>query len=626
MYRLVGRLEASELSELYRAERTDDGAQVVLKLFHPKTTDIAYARAIADTTQQLAGVTAPGVARVLQLGTLRRRLAIVREDLGRYTLGQALTRLNTREVVLPPAVAIAFVIELADTLVATHDRAVVHGAITPGNVLIGHDGRALITDFGALTALMASPSLQRVFGRGRSSYRAPELLRANTAATVESDIYALGALAYELLTLKEASLGKDALATRQAEKLPPPSRMVRRLNARIDPIVMRALELTPARRFRTAAEFASALREFLVAQGGVPGRDDVRAFVEALFPKDVVVHALGPVPFAEPFELEDIAGVSDLVADVELAEVTDARAPFSGGAVTIEGMPAIEEPLETQEVPAVAPAWHAPAAAPVGVTSKPDEVPEISKRVRAIEDFEPRLPSDTVQVPAVKGPTPKVSTARQKLKTLVNFAVPFKRDTDPVPPDWNKEREDRRKAGVAAVRMGSAILTVFTISFVGIWLLKSSDPVGDLISWMPGPIEVELVRLRKPRGPVGAPVVALPNLKLPDFDKPVRTQPQVEESPRRVDVPKPTRPPTPIVANDCYAPPHDGPVAFLSVQLRRPARIELDGEHVCGVINKVPVVPGKHLVRAIDSKSKQEWKSTIRFEAGKHARLEPSFR
>ncbi|MBL8919305.1 MAG: serine/threonine protein kinase [Myxococcaceae bacterium] len=661
MFRLVGRLEASELSELYRAERSD-GVGVVIKLFHPKTTDLAYAKVIAASSQRLGAVSAPGLARVLQVGLFQRRLAIVRDDPGRYTLGQALTRLNTREVVLPPAVALALVIDVAETLEAAHRVGVVHGALTPGNVLLAADGHAAVADFGALEALMASAALRKTFGsRGRSSYRAPEL-RGQGSGTPASDVYALGAMAYELLTLKEASVGRDSLSTRQAEKLPPPSRLVRRLNSRIDPIIMRALDQSAPRRQQTAGELSGALRDFLGAQGGVPGREDVKKFVEELFPRDVVVNALGAVPFDGEFELDDIAGVSDLVAS-DQPEAPDTRAPFSGGAVddrtttsdgipvfaagaeletasgleTQDGIPAARDPAMTDTLPPPRITWDAPVGA-LPAAAKDEEPAEVSRRVKAIEDFTPKEapPPEKTSASVAKlspvGPRPRQNSERQKLKTLLTFAVPFKRDTDYVPPDWRKEREQRRKAGVTAVRLGAAILTLFSMGIVTLWLFRTQDAVGDLISWMPTPIEVELARLRKPQG-VGAPgpPLSLPaNAKLPDFDKPVKTPPRpkpAEPEPKKAELPKPSRPPAPPPPKeDCYAPPPAGPQGLLTVVLRRPARVELDGVHVCGVVNKLPVTPGKHVLRVVDGKTKAEWKSTLRLEAGKQAKVDPNFR
>ncbi|MCU0697956.1 MAG: serine/threonine protein kinase [Myxococcaceae bacterium] len=685
MYRLVGRLEASELSELYRAEREGAGS-VVIKLFHPKTTDLAYAKVIADVAQRLAEVPQGGVARVLQVGLLNRRLAIVREDSGRYTLGQALTRLNTREVVLPPAVAIGFVIEVAGILEAAHGGGVVHGALTPGNVLLGSDGAASVADFGALRALLASPGLRKAFGsRGRSSYRAPEL-KALSDSTPATDVYALGAMAYELLTLKEPTIGRDSLTTRQAEKLPPPSRLVRRVHSRIDAIVMRALESSPARRQRSCLELADALREFLSAQGGVPGRGDVKKFVEELFPRDVVLNALGPPPFTTPFELEPIDGVSDLVASLELPEADDRRAPFSGGAVddrtsTSDGLPVFSppdettnpgqggeaaQPLELRQTIRLAGAdrpevtspgvtdtlppggaritWEAPAGKVATSSADSASGEAVERRVRVIEDFSPndtmpptpaaeasRATGQSAQKLGAVGPKPsKDASERQALKTQVTFAAAFKRDTDEQPHDWRKDRELRRRAGVQAVRGGAAILTFVTLGLVGFWLLKSPDPVGDLISWTPAPIEVELLKLRRPKGlAVPGPTAPLPK-KLPDFDQVNKTVfPKADEPPpppRKVEAPKPVKPPPAPVRSDCYAPPANVPTAFLTVAVKRAATVFLDGVRVCGGANKLPVAPGQRALKVVDSKTKQEWKSTLRLEAGKHAKVDPNFR
>ena len=280
MYRLTGRLEQSQLADLFRGERVEASESVVLKLFHLKTSDAGYAKVVAGIARQLQSVTHAGVARVLDVGMIDGHLAIVRQDTGKYTLGLALQRLSTREVMLPPAVALALAVELMDAVGAAHEAGVVHGALTPGNILLGVDGRISVADFGALTALQASPTLNKSFGaRGRDSYRAPEQ-GAGDAATIAGDLYALGAITYELLTLHEASTGNANVSTR-SDRLPPPSRLVRRLHSRIDPIIMRALENSPGRRHKTCAEFAEGVREFLSASGGMPGREDLKKSVSS---------------------------------------------------------------------------------------------------------------------------------------------------------------------------------------------------------------------------------------------------------------------------------------------------------------------------------------------------------
>ena len=305
-YRLTGRLEQGELAELYKAER-DDGARVLVKMFHPRTSDAAYAQALAETSRVLNPLAHQGVVHFLDLGMVGGRLALVREYVDGFSLGVALQRLATKEVILPPAVALHLVIGLLEIAQRAHEAGLVHGAITPGNILLSYDGHPWLCDFGALQALEASSALRAMAGKGRGTYRAPEVSKGEPP-TVESDIYSLGAIAYELLTLKELSPGKGMSVRREA--IPPPSRLDRRINARVDPIVMRSVEMVPARRYRSCVEMTTALRNFLSVSGGMPSREDVSKFVEELFPNEVRVETLGPVPFDAPFKLEPVSGAS----------------------------------------------------------------------------------------------------------------------------------------------------------------------------------------------------------------------------------------------------------------------------------------------------------------------------
>src|SRR5574337_129314 len=130
-YRLTGRLEAGDLAELFRAEREDVNGPtpVVVKLFHPRTTDPGYASDIADTEQKLAGEFHSGIAHVIDIGLVKQRLAIVREDKGGFALGQALQRLNTKEVLLSMPLALSYVLGLLELMQLAHDNGVVHGAL-----------------------------------------------------------------------------------------------------------------------------------------------------------------------------------------------------------------------------------------------------------------------------------------------------------------------------------------------------------------------------------------------------------------------------------------------------------------------------------------------------------------
>ncbi|WP_232536810.1 serine/threonine protein kinase [Cystobacter fuscus] len=366
-YRLNGRIEAGELAELYDAVQEPGGSGVVIKLFHPKTSDPRYATTLAATYSVLNPLRSEGIVHVLDVGFVKNRLVVVREAVDGSNLGVALQRLNTKEVLLPPAVALNLVIQLLESVERAHAEGIVHGALTPGNVLLSRSGAPHVCDFGALHALLAVPELKRAFvGRGRSAYRAPEVGRGGEP-DVLSDVYSIGAIAYELLTLREAVIPEGGISTRRAG-LPPPSRLDRRVHARLDPLILRALEPTPTRRFRSCAEFATALRGFLANQGGLPGTEEQRRFMTELLPNQVSFGASGPVPITERFTLTPISGVTlaQVSADA-LDKSVVARPSFSPAlseADTMDAPPAFEEYSGSfQSGPSPAPpepALHAP--------------------------------------------------------------------------------------------------------------------------------------------------------------------------------------------------------------------------------------------------------------------------
>jgi hypothetical protein len=125
-----------------------------------------------------------------------------------------------------------------------------------------------------------------------------------------------------------------------------------------------------------------------------------------------------------------------------------------------------------------------------------------------------------------------------------------------------------------------------------------------------------------------------PLLKLKDFDKlhpdkafdPTPKPDPEPEVPKPAPTPKPvaTKPTAPRPTGDCYGA-GKGAVGYLSVVSAVAVRVEIDGKRVCTGLAKVPVAVGSHKVRVVDPKTKQEFASTSRFEAGKIVKLSPGF-
>lgn len=618
MYRLSGRVEQSQLADLFRGERVESGEPVVVKLFHPNTSDAEYAKVIAALAGQLQF---DGVAQVVELGFVEQRLAIVRQDTGKYSLGLALQRLNTREVMLPPTLALAMVLELLEIIGAAHARGVVHGALTPGNIVLGEDGRLTVADFGALAALQASPALKKSFGaRGRGSYRAPEL-STGAAPSVASDLYALGAIVYELLTLREASLGNAAVSTR-GERLPPPSRLVRRLHSRVDAVIMRALETSPARRHKSCAEFADGLREFLASTGGIPPRDDVRKFVGELFPNEVQVTTAGPVPFTAPFSLSEIAGAAAIEVQA------DERAPFSGGAIdsrtpTSDGLPVFREESVTElEVPAVTRKepqdWVAPEGAMPESASAAAPASSFKARVKVIEDFAPVEKEEKTDAGPVIAPQP-----RPVPKTIVTFAVPFKREGDPEIPNLDAmHRRAKRNARISSF-IGTVVLMSMVAFAVFLFVRSTRDVKGTLISYLPKPIQRAIHYTPPLPEPAPGPPVKLKNFDEEHPDKAFNPNPD----PKLLKAAGVTLPDLATVNRElgaCYSP-GKGKYGWLTVRSMSSTSVKIDGRRVCDNGIKIRVTAGLRKVEITEDKSGKKWAVSQRIDAGKVATITPNF-
>jgi hypothetical protein len=182
--------------------------------------------------------------------------------------GETLAALLEREGPLTTAKALPLLDQMAQALDAAHRAGVIHRDFKPSNVMLvaGQAGpRAAVTDFGlARSYSPKTESTATVSGDliGTIDYMAPELL-TGSQATFASDIYALGMVAYKMISgaLPFASDTPLAAAILRSQQPPPsPRALVPNLDPRWERAILRALDTNPARRFSSAAEFVRALR------------------------------------------------------------------------------------------------------------------------------------------------------------------------------------------------------------------------------------------------------------------------------------------------------------------------------------------------------------------------------
>ncbi|MEX1362934.1 MAG: serine/threonine-protein kinase [Nannocystaceae bacterium] len=241
---LLGCLGRGGMGVVYRARQVRLDRDVAVKLMSPQLgRDPEFARRFEREAKALARLDHPGIVRVHDFG----QAAGVH-----YLVMELVDGPDLRELIvqgLGDVQAAQIVDQLCDALAYAHEQGVVHRDIKPENVLLDRRGRVKVADFG-LAKLQAEPRggatrTRRVMGTPQ--YMAPEQMSDPGSVDHRSDIFAIGVVFYEMLT-GQLPVGR----------FPAPSELGHG-NARLDEIVLRALESSRERRFQAASEIRAAL-------------------------------------------------------------------------------------------------------------------------------------------------------------------------------------------------------------------------------------------------------------------------------------------------------------------------------------------------------------------------------
>ncbi len=255
-YRLGSRLGGGGMAVVYRAIDERLGREVAVKLLDPARygNDDALAR-FEREAQAAASIQHPNVVAVHDFGRDGDVLFIVMECLPGRTMAD--------EIAAGP-LEVSRVTALLDDvlagLAAAHDKQVLHRDIKPGNVLITVDGRAKLADFGIAAASQHDLTETGVV-IGTAAYLAPERVRGGRA-TVRSDLYAVGIVAYEALSGRRPFDESSPLALAYAITAgdAPPLRELRPdAPGALCDVIARSMSVDPAARFASARDFRSAL-------------------------------------------------------------------------------------------------------------------------------------------------------------------------------------------------------------------------------------------------------------------------------------------------------------------------------------------------------------------------------
>jgi serine/threonine protein kinase/Tol biopolymer transport system component len=267
-YRIERELGAGGMATVYLAHDVRHDRKVAVKVLHPELAAAIGAERFLSEIRTTARLQHPHILPLLDSGEVADARDGPNGRLLYYVMpfvtGETLRARLERERQLPIADALGIAREVADALSYAHGHGIVHRDIKPENVLL-QDDHALVADFGIALAIQqagAQRMTQTGLSLGTPQYMSPEQAMGEKSVDHRTDIYALGAVTYEMLTGEPPFTGPtvQAIVAKLLTDEPRPPRALRRsVPPGVDAAVLHALEKLPADRMASARDFAAAL-------------------------------------------------------------------------------------------------------------------------------------------------------------------------------------------------------------------------------------------------------------------------------------------------------------------------------------------------------------------------------
>ncbi|MFN8652186.1 MAG: protein kinase [Gemmatimonadales bacterium] len=260
-YAIVRELGQGGMATVFLAQDLKHDRKVAIKVLRPELAAVIGAERFLREIKTIANLQHPHILGLIDSGEVEGTAYYVMP----FMEGESLRDRISREKQLPIPDAIRLASEVAAALDYAHRHGIVHRDIKPENVLL-HDGSALVADFGIALAMSKSGGTRMTetgMSLGTPHYMSPEQAMGEREITARSDVYALGAMTYEMLTGDPPFTGStaQAIVAKVMTEKPASIRKVRdRVPEAMEEAVYTALEKLPADRFATAAEFAAALK------------------------------------------------------------------------------------------------------------------------------------------------------------------------------------------------------------------------------------------------------------------------------------------------------------------------------------------------------------------------------
>jgi eukaryotic-like serine/threonine-protein kinase len=292
-YLVYEQIGAGGMATVHRAiKRGIEGFErsVALKRLLPHlAADETFVRSFVREARLAALLNHTNIAQIHDLGRIDDTYYIAMDLITGVDLRLLLGRLAGTIGPMPVAHALNVIAQVCSGLDHAHNArdpggaplGVVHRDISPANLIVGHDGLVKIIDFGIARAASSSRRTATGTLKGKFSYMAPETVAGHSDA--RSDLFAVGAVAYELLTARPLFKGETDMETLEQIRhrdVPPPSTINVSVEPGVDALVLTALAKDPEARWRSAARMRAEIDRLIARYGHRASNGEVHGWID----------------------------------------------------------------------------------------------------------------------------------------------------------------------------------------------------------------------------------------------------------------------------------------------------------------------------------------------------------
>jgi serine/threonine protein kinase len=445
-YELLKRLAIGGMGEIFLArERGLAGFDrlVVVKRLLPELAERAgMVDLFTDEARIVAHLAHPNIVQIYDFGFEDHAFFLAMEYVQGHNVARLWSRAEQANEVLPRALAIHIIAEMAAALDFAHHACdaqgrplgIVHRDVSPQNVLVSIHGDVKLMDFGIAKAANKTHRTQTGVVRGKFSYMSPEQL-AGGEVDPRSDVFSTGVMLFELTLGRRLFTGRndvEVIDSLRQMPIPRPRTIDPAYPPALEELVLGALERDLVRRTASAGELASGLRDVLAALGDRLDKPAVGAFVQRLVPETSATPS-GPATDVRTTPVPGTRALVAAAADAPSIEIVERRArrrwPWVAvGLVALAGAGGFA-------------AWtywsgerEAPVAQPAAVTAPADAGVAVAVVADASVAPEPEPPADAAIIAATP-PDAGVATHAHHHRTQTVAHAPADPAPKPPPPE-----------------------------------------------------------------------------------------------------------------------------------------------------------------------------------------------